>query len=96
MNVVRDDSIYLKLCAEVPKHWSELQCIGTPGAAPQPAADVVEAIPAIPDDSSYGSAEPEDQFYGDRTYRARDCEGLMWTFAQHVRDVDPADFPRMD
>lgn len=39
---------------------------------------------------------PEDQFYGDRTYRARDCEGLMWTFAQHVRDVDPADFPRMD
>ena len=39
---------------------------------------------------------PEDQFYGDRTYRARDCEGLMWTFAQHVRDVDPADFPQMD
>ena len=64
MNVVRDDSIYLKLCAEVPKHRSELQFIGTPGAAPQPAADVVEAFHnplIIPDDSSYGSAEPEDQ-----------------------------------
>jgi uncharacterized glyoxalase superfamily protein PhnB len=31
--------------------------------------------------------EPEDQFYGDRTYRALDLEGHMWTFAQHVRDV---------
>lgn len=25
-------------------------------------------------------AEPEDQFYGDRTYRALDCEGHFWTF----------------
>ena len=31
--------------------------------------------------------EPEDQFYGDRTYRAVDLEGHHWTFAQHVRDV---------
>jgi uncharacterized glyoxalase superfamily protein PhnB len=31
--------------------------------------------------------EPADQFYGDRTYRAIDLEGHMWTFAQHVRDV---------
>lgn len=34
---------------------------------------------------------PEDQFYGDRTYRAVDVEGHMWTFAQHVRDVSLAD-----
>ena len=34
--------------------------------------------------------EPEDQFYGDRTYRALDLEGHMWTFAQHVRDVSRA------
>jgi uncharacterized glyoxalase superfamily protein PhnB len=35
--------------------------------------------------------EPEDQFYGDRTYRAIDSEGHMWTFAQHVRDVSRAE-----
>lgn len=31
--------------------------------------------------------EPEDQFYGDRTYGAKDPEGMSWYFAQHVRDV---------
>lgn len=31
--------------------------------------------------------EPADQFYGDRTYRARDLEGHVWTFAQPVRAV---------
>ena len=31
--------------------------------------------------------EPADQFYGDRTYRARDLEGHVWTFAQTVRHV---------
>jgi len=31
--------------------------------------------------------EPEDQFYGDRTYIAADLEGHYWTFAQPVRDV---------
>ena len=35
--------------------------------------------------------EPSDQFYGDRTYRAVDLEGHMWTFAEHVRDVTRAD-----
>ncbi|MHC4548179.1 MAG: VOC family protein [Planctomycetota bacterium] len=34
-------------------------------------------------------AEPEDQFYGDRTYRARDPEGHEWYFHTHVRDVPP-------
>jgi len=33
------------------------------------------------------AAEPEDQFYGDRTYRAVDHEGHRWTFSTHVRDV---------
>ncbi len=37
------------------------------------------------------AAEPEDQFYGDRTYRAVDPEGHVWTFAQHVRDVARAE-----
>lgn len=36
-------------------------------------------------------AEPQDQFYGDRTYRARDPEGHMWTFSQPVRAVTRAD-----
>ena len=30
---------------------------------------------------------PSDQFYGDRTYRARDPEGHVWTFGQTVRSV---------
>jgi uncharacterized glyoxalase superfamily protein PhnB len=33
------------------------------------------------------AAGPEDQFYGDRTYRAVDLEGHVWTFSEHVRDV---------
>jgi uncharacterized glyoxalase superfamily protein PhnB len=37
------------------------------------------------------AAEPADQFYGDRTYRAVDLEGHVWTFAQHVRDVSRAE-----
>ena len=36
-------------------------------------------------------AEPEDQFYGDRTYRARDPEGHVWTFGQTVRAVTRED-----
>jgi len=31
--------------------------------------------------------EPTNQFYGDRTYRARDPEGHVWTFGQAVRVV---------
>ena len=36
-------------------------------------------------------AEPKDEFYGDRTYRAADLEGHRWTFAVHVRDVSRAE-----
>lgn len=36
------------------------------------------------------AAEPENQFYGDRTYRAIDPEGHAWTFSAHVRDVTRA------
>ena len=31
--------------------------------------------------------EPENQFYGDRTYRCRDPEGHIWTVAQTVQAV---------
>ena len=36
-------------------------------------------------------AEPKEEFYGDRTYRAADLEGHRWTFAVHVRDVSRAE-----
>jgi uncharacterized glyoxalase superfamily protein PhnB len=35
------------------------------------------------------TAEPEDQFYGDRVYRALDPEGHVWNFAQTVAAFDP-------
>jgi uncharacterized glyoxalase superfamily protein PhnB len=34
-------------------------------------------------------SDPEDMFWGDRTYVVEDLEGHRWTFAQHVRDVAP-------
>jgi len=36
-------------------------------------------------------AEPTDQFYGDRNYRAQDPQGHEWCFAQHVKDVAAED-----
>jgi uncharacterized glyoxalase superfamily protein PhnB len=36
-------------------------------------------------------AEPADQFYGDRVYRAVDPEGHRWAFSAHVRDVTRAE-----
>jgi uncharacterized glyoxalase superfamily protein PhnB len=38
--------------------------------------------------------EPTDQPYGDRTYRALDCEGHVWNFRQSVRTVPDAEFER--
>jgi len=38
--------------------------------------------------------EPETQFYGDRTYRAVDPEGHIWTFGQTVEDVPPEDWEK--
>ncbi|MFO7285706.1 MAG: VOC family protein [Gammaproteobacteria bacterium] len=35
--------------------------------------------------------EPEDQFYGARTYRVLDPEGHVWTFSQSVRTVSRAE-----
>jgi hypothetical protein len=31
--------------------------------------------------------EPEDQFYGERSYIAADCEGHHWTFSQPIGNV---------
>ncbi len=35
---------------------------------------------------------PDTQFYGDRTYRAKDPEGHIWTFGVRVKDVPPEDW----
>lgn len=37
---------------------------------------------------------PTDQFYGDRTYRARDPEGHVWCFRQRVEQVSEAEMER--
>jgi len=37
-------------------------------------------------------AEPETQFYGDRTYRALDLEGHIWTFGRTVEEKSPEDW----
>jgi uncharacterized glyoxalase superfamily protein PhnB len=36
--------------------------------------------------------EPEDQFYGDRCYNAKDPEGHRWTFARQVKQLKPEDW----
>ena len=38
--------------------------------------------------------EPETQFYGDRTYRAADPEGHIWTFGQTIEEVPPAEWEK--
>jgi len=39
-------------------------------------------------------AEPEDQFYGSRVYRALDPEGHVWNFSQEVRMVSGEEMER--
>jgi PhnB protein len=34
--------------------------------------------------------EPEDQAYGQRRYDVEDLAGHTWSFAQHLRDVEPS------
>ena len=38
--------------------------------------------------------EPENQFYGDRTYRALDLEGHVWNFALSVAEVSIAEMEK--
>jgi uncharacterized glyoxalase superfamily protein PhnB len=39
---------------------------------------------------------PETQFYGDRTYRCKDPEGHIWTVAQTVEVMTPAEWDTRD
>lgn len=36
-------------------------------------------------------ADPEMQFWGDKTFGAVDLDGYEWQFAQHIKDVSPAE-----
>ena len=38
--------------------------------------------------------EPETQFYGDRTYRARDPEGHIWTFGVTEKRMTPEEWDK--
>lgn len=38
--------------------------------------------------------EPDTQFYGDRTYRARDPEGHIWTFGVTVHEMAPEEWDK--
>jgi uncharacterized glyoxalase superfamily protein PhnB len=38
--------------------------------------------------------EPETQFYGDRSYRAADPEGHIWTFGQTVKPMTPEEWDK--
>jgi uncharacterized glyoxalase superfamily protein PhnB len=38
--------------------------------------------------------EPETQFYGDRTYRATDPEGHIWTFGQTIEKMTPEEWDK--
>lgn len=38
--------------------------------------------------------EPDTQFYGDRTYRARDPEGHIWTFGVTLQEMTPAEWDK--
>ena len=74
--------------------WSEY--IGTPGSLGGKNTEsvhihLIDGIDAHCERARAAGAailqEPEDQFYGDRTYRALDLEGHLWTFGQTVRNV---------
>lgn len=68
--------------------------LGGPGGLPHLHASVLVYVDDV--DAHYAQAaaagatilqEPEDQFYGDRTYRAADPEGGRWWFHQELQQL---------
>jgi uncharacterized glyoxalase superfamily protein PhnB len=53
--------------------------------------NVDEHYQAVKPKSKKEVKAPEDMFWGDRIYVVGDCEGHIWTFAQHVKDIAPED-----
>ena len=52
---------------------------------------VIRALGSAPRGATIDEA-PATQFYGDRTYRARDPEGHIWTFSQTVEVMEPKEW----
>ena len=68
--------------------------LGGPGRLPHRHASVMVYVDDVDAHFEVAKAagaeitqEPEDQFYGDRTYHAVDPEGGLWWFHQEVREV---------
>ena len=68
--------------------------LGGPGGLPHVHAMVMVYVDDVDAHHAHAAAaganitqEPEDQFYGDRTYRALDPEGGHWWFHQEVQQV---------
>ena len=68
--------------------------LGGPGRLPHRHASVMVYVDDVDAHHARAAAEgatisqpPEDQFYGDRTYRAVDPEGGIWWFHQELRAV---------
>ncbi len=68
--------------------------LGGPSALPHLHASVMVYVDDVDAHHARAVAEgatilqaPEDQLYGDRTYRAADPEGGAWWFHQRLRDV---------
>ena len=68
--------------------------LGGPGSLPHLHASILVYVDDV--DAHHARAvaegatilqEPEDQFFGDRTYRAADPEGGRWWFHQELRQV---------
>ena len=41
-------------------------------------------------------SEPTDQYWGDRRYEAKDPEGHLWSFFEHVRDVSAEEIAKAE
>ena len=73
--------------------WPEAGSLGpnTIGGSPVMLSVYVEDVDATfaraVEAGATALREPEDQFYGDRVYSARDPEGHVWSFGQSVRKV---------
>jgi uncharacterized glyoxalase superfamily protein PhnB len=93
---------------EVGGEWASAELLG-PASLKSPASlggVATQAIRLVMDDGldehceraraagARITQEPGNQFYGDRTYRALDPEGHVWTFAQKVADVSVAEMEK--
>lgn len=90
----------------VMREWSSPVLLGsakmkspkTLGASTQFVWVAVEDVRAHCDRARAAGApivqEPTDQPYGDRTYRALDCEGHVWNFRQSIKVVPEEEFER--